>query len=54
MNPNNPEGTKTNLTEKEEIEKAIMERNQRHSRQSLNTPFSTYQGLRDVINPDNP
>lgn len=52
--PDNTAGEKTTLTEKTEIERAIMARNQRHSRQSLHTPFSTIPELHDAIDPDNP
>ena len=54
LNPDNTAGEKTTLTEKTEIEWAIMTRNQRHSRQSLHTPFSTIPELHDAIDPDNP
>ncbi len=42
------------LTTKEEIEPAIMARNQRHSRQALQTPFATNKILSDVIVPSKP
>jgi hypothetical protein len=48
------DGAKNILTDKNEIERAIMERNQRHSRQSLNTPFQNIPSLANAINPTNP
>jgi hypothetical protein len=42
------------LTTKAEIELAILERNQRHARQSLQTPFASNPVLAQAINPDHP
>jgi hypothetical protein len=52
--PEDPHGAKITLTQKPEIEHAIIKRNQSHSRQSLNTPFHTIPELSDAINPTNP
>jgi hypothetical protein len=54
MSPDTPHGTKTTLTEKIDIEKAIIARNQNHSRQSLSTPFHNIPELAEAINPTNP
>jgi hypothetical protein len=39
------------LTIKQEVERAIIQRNQCHSRQSLNTPFAADKVLADSVNP---
>jgi hypothetical protein len=49
----NDNSTKMTLTTKEEIEPAIMARNQRHSRQALQTPFAMNKQLSDAIDPFN-
>jgi hypothetical protein len=50
----NNDGTKTTLTTREEIETALINRNQKHSHQSLNTLFSYIPELADASNPTNP
>ncbi len=49
-----PPGFTTTLTTKADIELAIMSRNQRHSCQSLQTPFVANPDLATAINPDHP
>lgn len=48
------DGTRTTLTTKEELEEAIMKHNQRHSRQSLQTPFANIPELFEAVDPNNP
>jgi hypothetical protein len=50
----NPTENRILLTNKEEIEHAIMARNQKHSRQALNTHFSKIPELAEAINLNNP
>jgi hypothetical protein len=54
LTPDAPNGTRTTLTEKIDIENAIIARNQNHSRQSLSTPFHSIPELAEAINPSNP
>jgi hypothetical protein len=53
INPDEP-ATQITLTTKPEIEQALIQRNQRHARQSLNTPFATIPSLAQAIDPSNP
>ncbi len=46
--------TRTMITTKQEMEEAIMERNQRHSRQYLQMPFVSIPELYNAVNPNNP
>lgn len=49
--PNDTTSPVITLTNKGEIEAQILTRNQRHSRQSLNTPFFTNPTFRDTMHP---
>jgi hypothetical protein len=42
------------LTDKESKEEAIIQRNQRHAKQSLQTPFAANKTLASAIDPSNP
>jgi hypothetical protein len=46
--------TKTTITTKDDLESAIMARNQKHSRQALQTPFATNPILAKAIDPLDP
>lgn len=48
------DNTRTVIATKEEMENAIMKRNQRHSRQSLQTPFANNLELREAVDPYHP
>jgi hypothetical protein len=48
------DGQTVKVTNKEELEKAIIVRNQRHARQSLQTPFASIPELQDAVNPNLP
>jgi hypothetical protein len=52
-NPDSPlnHATYTTLTSKHDIEDVIILRNQKHSRQSLNTPFAANKLLKQAIDP---
>jgi hypothetical protein len=54
MDPSLNNKATTTLITQEQIESAIIQRNQRHARQSLQTPFSTIPELAEAINPANP
>jgi hypothetical protein len=52
--PNTDPQHLTTLTNKTDVEAVLLQRNQRHSRQSLHTPFFMNPILRDAINPNSP
>jgi predicted GTPase len=49
--PNDPNSPKTTLTSKDEVEQAILHRNQIHSRQSLATPVAANPSLASAVHP---
>lgn len=49
--PNDPNSPKTTLTSKDEVEQAVLHRNQIHSRQSLATPVAANPSLASAVHP---
>lgn len=49
--PDNPLSPLSTITSKIDLERAILERNQRHSKQALKTPFMTIPFLQTAIDP---